>query len=893
MRTSEQIKAEITEKFGFVPPFFGPAEQTPQVLENLWQQTLSAYVNNPLSALFKEKLSAYLSRYCAVPYCMICHSCTLRPLGMMAREVLELLELPHPTETNINEHLKRLAAQPDSLEWPESNSPLEESLLYCSIFIAIEQDSSGDCRNQLRRILGPSTYAHLVAFIAYVKTCLAWMEAYPEVAYEADKRVQNHLSALLEDEPCLADFFRNYRERVRREHQSRAEQLAELAERKRNEEALRQAAAENQQLVQAVGSVSDGVVITDPNQPDNSIIYSNPAFSRITGYQPDEIIGRNCRLLQGPGTDPQMVAQISQAIAERREVKATLLNYRKNGQPFWNEVKIAPVFSDEGELLNFVGIQTDITERKRVEEALRKAKNELEMRVAERTAELVSVNRRLQLELDERKRVEAALRVSQARFAGILDIADDAIISVDATQSITLFNQGAEKIFGYAAQEVLGQPLDLLLPLGFVTAHHQHFVGFAKSSAKARSMGERREVFARRQDGTEFPAEASISKLELGQEKLFTVILRDVTVRKQFEEALEQLSHQNELILNSVGEGLCGLDLQGRITFVNPAAAKLLGYQFQELLGQSIEVILLHIRADITTIPVEESPIYASLKDGVVHQVIDEVFWRKDGSSFPVEYVSTPILEQGEIVGAVIAFKDITERQIVEQMKDEFISVVSHELRTPLTSIHGALGMLASGLLNAEPETSGRLLEIAVDSTKRLVRLINDILDIERIESGKITMAKQAVDAAELMTKAVDVMQAMAQKLGVTITVATVSAQLWVDPDRIIQTLTNLLSNALKFSLSGASIWLKADFCGNQILFQVKDQGRGIPVDKLETIFERFQQVDASDSRNHEGTGLGLAICRSIVQQHGGRIWAESTLGEGSTFYFTLPRSER
>ncbi len=794
MRTPEQIKAEIADKFGFVPPFFGPAEQTPDVLENLWQQTLAAYVNNPLSALFKEKLAAYLSRYCAVSYGMVCHSCTLRSLGIKAREVLELLESPPPTQTNIDEHVRRLAAQPNLLKvWSEStnsnrlentaaaltssNSSLEESLLYCSIFIALEQDSCEDCRNQLRRILGPVNYQHLVAFIAYVKTCLVWMEAHPEVAYEADKRVQDHLGALLEEEPALADFFRNYRAVVRRERQNRAEHLAELAERQRHEEALRQAATENLRLARAVASASDGVLITDPNQPDNPIIYSNPAVSQIAGYQPDEIVGKNCRFLQGPGTDPQTVAQIRQAIVERREVKATLLNYRKDDQPFWNELKISPVFSDEGDLLYFVGIQTDITERKQAESALRQAKDELEMRVAERTAELISVNERLQLELDERKRTELAL---------------------------------------------------------------------------------------------------------------------------------ERLSHQNQLILNSVGEGLCGLDLQGKITFVNPAAAKLLGYPIEELLGQSIYIILPHSKPDGTPYYLTESPIYESLRDGAVHQVTNEVFWRQNNSSFPAEYVSTPIREAGEIVGAVVTFKDITDRQVVERMKDEFISVVSHELRTPLTSIHGSLGMLASGLLDPAGDRGQRLLEIAVDSTDRLVRLINDILDIERIESGKVKMVKQTCDAAELMTAAAEVMQAMAEQHGVKLSVTPLSAQVSADRDRIIQTLTNLLSNAIKFSPPGSTVWLSADLLSEEqvrqrenaplatryspeILFKVQDKGRGIPADKLETIFERFQQVDASDSRNHEGTGLGLAICRSIVQQHGGHIWVESMLSDGSTFYFTLP----
>ncbi|HLO51973.1 MAG TPA: response regulator [Kamptonema sp.] len=528
-----------------------------------------------------------------------------------------------------------------------------------------------------------------------------------------------------------------------------------------------------------------------------------------------------------------------------------------------------------------------------------KSKDKLELRVAERTAELISANEQLRRELKERQQIEEALRVSQIRFAGILEIADDAIIAINSTQHITLFNQGAEKIFGYTAQEVINQPLDLLLPSRFAQIHRHHIANFAQMPQSARRMGDRREIFGRRQNGEEFPAEASISRLDMEGETVFTVILRDITDRKQVETALEQLSRQNELILNSVGEGLCGLNLQGKITFVNPAAAKLLGYTVTEPIDRTIHCILPDA---------ENSLIWASLQDGVIHQVPQATFYRQDGSSFPVEYVSTPIREQGAIVGSVITFRDITERQLVERMKNEFISVVSHELRTPLTSIHGSLGMLASGLLDAQPETGKRLLEIAVNSTDRLVRLINDILDIERIEAGKVTMAKQRCDVSELMNKAAEVIQTMAEKFGVSVVISPLSSQVWVDCDRIIQTLTNLLSNAIKFSTSGTTVWLSAEIGKKDdfgetinaasssssclpahILFTIKDQGRGIPQDKLETIFERFQQVDASDSRNQDGTGLGLAICRNIVQQHGGQIWVESILGEGSTFYFTLP----
>jgi hypothetical protein len=235
------------------------------------------------------------------------------------------------------------------------------------------------------------------------------------------------------------------------------------------------------------------------------------------------------------------------------------------------------------------------------------------------------------------------------------------------------------------------------------------------------------------------------------------------------------------------------------------------------------------------------------------------------------------------------SFIDITERRELERIKGEIVSVVSHELRTPLTSIRGALGLLAGGFLRSQPEKAQRMLEIAVSNTDRLVRLINDILDLERLESGKMTMEKRACNCASLMIQAADDVRGLAEKAGVKLSANPLGARLWVDPDRIIQVLINLLGNAVKFSPAGGNIWLSATTQDSQILFQVKDEGRGIPKEKLESIFERFQQVDATDRREKGGTGLGLPITRSIVQQHGGRIWVESTLGQGSTFSFTLP----
>jgi len=232
--------------------------------------------------------------------------------------------------------------------------------------------------------------------------------------------------------------------------------------------------------------------------------------------------------------------------------------------------------------------------------------------------------------------------------------------------------------------------------------------------------------------------------------------------------------------------------------------------------------------------------------------------------------------------------QDITERREVERSKDEFISVVSHELRTPLTSIRGSLGLLASGALGPLAPKGQRMVEIAVQNTDRLVRLINDILDIERIDAGTIDMHQRPCDGAELIKRAMQCVEQFAADAHVTLTAEAEPVTLCADPDRVLQTLTNLISNAVKFSPANSTVRVRCTRRDSEALFEVVDEGKGIPVEKLASIFERFGQVDASDSREKGGTGLGLAICRKIVEHHGGRIWVDSELGAGSTFSFVL-----
>ncbi len=259
-----------------------------------------------------------------------------------------------------------------------------------------------------------------------------------------------------------------------------------------------------------------------------------------------------------------------------------------------------------------------------------------------------------------------------------------------------------------------------------------------------------------------------------------------------------------------------------------------------------------------------------------------------------MEYVARPQFTDGKAVGVVVAFTDVTERRALDRMKDEFISTVSHELRTPLTALRAALGLVSSGSLDAKPEKMKQMVEIALGNTDRLVRLVNDILDLERIGSGKAQLHSTMSSAEDLLRRAAELQSVAASKAHIQFAIQAEGVNVWADPDRVLQMLTNLIGNAIKFSPNGGEIHLVARNLGdNEARIEVHDQGRGIPEDKLEVIFERFQQVDASDSRAMGGTGLGLAICRSIVQQHGGRIWAESAPGRGASFFFTLPTKPR
>jgi len=349
----------------------------------------------------------------------------------------------------------------------------------------------------------------------------------------------------------------------------------------------------------------------------------------------------------------------------------------------------------------------------------------------------------------------------------------------------------------------------------------------------------------------------------------------------------EELSRQQEVLLDSVTDGICGIDRRGLVSFANPAAARLLGADAPSLTGKPVHD-LLHGFASSNRKCSDDCPLRHASGQQKAAAGEDTIF-RADGGSFPAEYVLTPIADQGRFSGSVLSFRDISQRYALDRLKDEFISTVSHELRTPLTSIRGALGLLSSGILGKVNDKAANLLRIAVANADRLVRLINDILDLERIQSGREPLAFRPVKLAQIVRQAIEGMAPVAEAAGVRLIQDTTVAEIAADPDRLLQVLINLLSNAVKFSPpnSTISVMLRPGVSG--VTLSVIDQGRGIPADKLDAIFGRFQQVDASDSRQKGGSGLGLAICRTIVQQHSGHIWAERNPVRGSTFRVFLP----
>jgi PAS domain S-box-containing protein len=501
---------------------------------------------------------------------------------------------------------------------------------------------------------------------------------------------------------------------------------------------------------------------------------------------------------------------------------------------------------------------------------------------------------------------EQSLRSSQARLAGILDIADDAIISVDNQQRITLFNQGAEKIFGYTASEVLGQPLVQLLPQRFEGIHHQHLTEFAGSIETARRMGERRDIYGRRKDGSEFPAEASISKLDLDGEATFTVILRDITARKRADQSLRESQARLAGILDIADDAIISMDDQQRITLFNQGAEKIFGYAASEVLGHPLDLLLpqrfrsSHVHhlagfarsAETARRMAERQDIYGR---------------RKDGSEFPAE-ASISRLELAGAITFTVILRDITARKRFEQTlqeqnlaleranqaKDHFLANMSHELRTPLNAVIGFTGTMLMRLPGPLTDAQERQLTIVQSSAKHLLALINDLLDLAKIESGKVELQLVPVSCSEVIDEVAANLRPLADHKGLGFEVAMPTRDLVIRTDRraLSQILLNLLNNAIKFTERG---YVRLEVARRNAagrmstVICISDTGIGIRPDQQRRLFQAYVQSGDIGDYPREGTGLGLYLSQKLACLLGGVIEFSSEFGQGSTFTLVIP----
>jgi len=502
-------------------------------------------------------------------------------------------------------------------------------------------------------------------------------------------------------------------------------------------------------------------------------------------------------------------------------------------------------------------------------------------------------------DVTDQRQVEMALHSSEARYREVVENSLGFVFTCSMEGRLTSLNAFTAETLGYRSEVLTGRLAELL-----------DAAGLAAFQDCLRTLMKQDEwqgaLPLRRSDGVYRRIACRSRLMALPGERPFIIIHgTDVTEQFEAEQALHMATRQRELILESVGDGIYGIDLEGRVTFINQAGAHALGYTPEQLTGRDLHEVIHHSHADGTPYSKSTNPILQALRRCESIRMRDEVFWRHDGAAFPVEYSANPLIEDGLISGMVVAFQDVSERRRLERMKDEFISTVSHELRTPLTSLRASLGLISSGTLDKRPEKQRQMLDMAIGNSDRLIRLVNDILDFEKVEKGKLAFDRQPVEAIDLLRRAADVAYSTANQRHIGVRVEAPSAQVLADEERILQVLNELVVNAIKFSPPDTSIRLSAQPVSagaenaaaerrdpesrTEVCFTVEDQGRGIAPEKLERIFDRFQQGDATDSRALGGTGLGLALCRSIVEQHGGRIWAESTPGEGSRFHFTLP----
>lgn len=498
--------------------------------------------------------------------------------------------------------------------------------------------------------------------------------------------------------------------------------------------------------------------------------------------------------------------------------------------------------------------------------------------VDETRTRLEVMNHDLETMVDERT---AQLQGSEVRQRTILESIGDGLVTIDNDGYIETINPAIEMMFGYRADELIGKDVAILLPEQERKLHH-HYIE-QSLLIESRIINETRDLHGCHKDGTIFPIELNVTPMQIGERRSYVGILRDITARKLSEQALSRF----KTTLDRTMDCVFMFDPENLTFFyVNAGAVQQVGYSENELMNMHAY----DIKPDFNEAQFRKmiAPMLAGEQSVVNFETNHQ---HKDGHVVPVEILLQYIAPEGEEARFVAIVRDITERKNVDKLKNEFISTVSHELRTPLTSIRGSLGLINGGVAGELPDKAREMLTIAGNNTERLLLLINDILDIQKIESGQMLFKFQSLHLHSFLEKAIMENAAYAEAYGVHFRInhSVEGAQVFADRDRLMQVMANLMSNAAKFSRAGEEVEINLSHHRDMLRISVTDYGVGIPEKFHAKIFERFTQSDSSDSRKKGGTGLGLHISKIIIEKHGGNIGFISREGIGSTFYIDMP----